>query len=379
MKIELECRECKKLFAADFKHRDKKFCGRTCYFANAKKNKTIGKQKDLSVREDRTCLVCNKIFNERIKHQKKICSDECRKIWNNMDKNINHRINQSKKSMIKKYGVDSIFKTQEFQNKKKEIFLKKYGVEFPMHKKEFVDKLKKTFRDKHLKNLLPKLNGYDLELLDDYTVNKNKNTSLSYNFKCLKCNHIFTSTLLGSGKTPICRKCNPIDKNSSLELVLKDFLNKNNISHIDNVRKLLCGGEIDIYLPEHNIGIEINGHYYHSEINGRKDKVYHINKTKLADQKGIKLLQIFEDEILQKKEIVIFLVSKNILSRHPCAVIMFGQLLDLIGRKKKKDPVFFLACLVAMAFGAQALEYVVQECVLPYLSPRENMVNVLGC
>jgi len=58
---------------------------------------------------------------------------------------------------------------------------------------------------------------------------------------------------------------------------------------------------------------------------------------------------------------------------------MFGQLLDLIGRKKKKDPVFFLACLVAMAFGAQALEYVVQECVLPYLSPRENMVNVLGC
>jgi hypothetical protein len=54
-------------------------------------------------------------------------------------------------------------------------------------------------------------------------------------------------------------------------------------------------------------------------------------------------------------------------------------LLDLIGRKEQINPASFLACLIAMALRAKALEDVVQECVLPYLSPRKNMVNVLGC
>ena len=131
MKIELECQECKKMFETDFKHRDKKFCDRTCYFNNAKKNKTIGKQKDPLVRENRTCLVCNKVFNERIKHSKKICSDECRKVWNAMDENINNRIGKSKKSMIEKYGVDSIFKTPEFKQNKKEFKLSKQSTKKP--------------------------------------------------------------------------------------------------------------------------------------------------------------------------------------------------------------------------------------------------------
>lgn len=56
---------------------------------------------------------------------------------------------------------------------------------------------------------------------------------------------------------------------------------------------------------------------------------------------------------------------------------MLGQLLNFIGRVEQKHPLFFLARLVAMTLRAQALKDVVQECVLPYLSPREYMVNVL--
>jgi hypothetical protein len=55
---------------------------------------------------------------------------------------------------------------------------------------------------------------------------------------------------------------------------------------------------------------------------------------------------------LASKGIVLFLVSKIILSRHPCAVIVLGQLLDLIGRKEQINPAPFLARLVAMAFRA---------------------------
>lgn len=70
-------------------------------------------------------------------------------------------------------------------------------------------------------------------------------------------------------------------------------------------RKILDGLEIDLYSEEHKIGIEINGLYYHSELRGKKDRNYHINKTKVANQKGIKLIQVFEDEIFFKRDLVI--------------------------------------------------------------------------
>ena len=279
MKVELKCMSCSNMFITDYKHRDKKFCDRACYFEYAKKNKLLGKEKDESVREKRTCVQCGNHFTERKKHERKLCSNECRVLWNQNEENKKNRINNSKQTMYEKYGVDSLFKLDEFKKNKDENFIKKYGVRSPMHLQKFVDKLKNTFKIKHLKNLLPKLDEQNLELLDDYKQNKNGNTSQSYRFKCKKCENIFSSTLLGSGKIPICRKCYPITKNSSLEQKIKDFLNLNKIIHIDADRKILNGKEIDIFLPEYSLGIEVNGNYFHSEISGEKPKLYHIEKT----------------------------------------------------------------------------------------------------
>jgi len=309
MKIELKCKSCHNSFTTDFKHRDKQFCDRKCYFDFARKNNLLGKQKDESVREVRNCLQCGNEFIERKKRERKICSDECRTLWNNKDENIQNRVKKSKESHLLKYGVESPFQTEHFKKNFKEIFFKKYGVSSPMYRKEFVDKLKNTFRTKHLINLIPKLNEHNLTLLDEYIVNKSGNTSLPYNFKCNVCDNIFTSTVLGSGKIPICRKCFPIIKNSKLEEYIRDFLNQNNIKHIDNNRKILDGKEIDLYIPSHNLGIEINGNYFHSEISGNKDKMYHIDKMKISTDKKIKLIQFFEDEILLKREIVISRLS----------------------------------------------------------------------
>ena len=73
---------------------------------------------------------------------------------------------------------------------------------------------------------------------------------------------------------------------------------------IKNNRNILKGKEIDIFIPEKNIGIEFNGLRWHSELFGR-DKWYHLNKTKECNGQGIKLLQIFEDEYICHKEIVL--------------------------------------------------------------------------
>jgi DNA-directed RNA polymerase subunit RPC12/RpoP len=60
--------------------------------------------------------------------------------------------------------------------------------------------------------------------------------------------------------------------------------------------------EIDIFIPDLNIGIEYDGLYWHSD--EYLDKNYHIDKTKFFAEKGIRIIHIFEDEWLFKREIV---------------------------------------------------------------------------
>lgn len=308
MKIELNCINCNKNFEAEFKRRDKKFCNRKCYFEYANKNSTIGRKKDETIREIRLCVMCNNTFEAKKKQNIKLCSNECRKKWNAIPFNKANRIDASKKKLLENYGVDSVFKRDDFRVKATKTLINKYGVNNPMKSPVIIKKLQNVLKQNQLDRLLPKLKINNLELLDDYTVNKNKSTSLSYNFKCLKCSNIFTSTLLGSGKIPICRKCFPLLKNSKLEEFFKEFLNNNKIKHLDNNRKILEGQEIDI-LINNTLGIEVNGNYFHSEMAGEKDKYYHINKSNLAYNKGIKLIHIFEDEFLYKKDIVISRLS----------------------------------------------------------------------
>lgn len=70
---------------------------------------------------------------------------------------------------------------------------------------------------------------------------------------------------------------------------------------IYNDRKLI-GTEIDIFIPDLNLGFEYNGLYWHSEINKKKD--YHYSKYKKSCKNNIVLIQIYEDEWINKQEIV---------------------------------------------------------------------------
>jgi len=337
MKIELKCTHCNQLFTTDYKHRDKQFCDRTCYFNYARENKLLGKTKDPNVREERECVQCGINFTERIKYERKLCSNECRENWQLIESNKNNRIDKSKKKLLEKYGVDSIFKLDDFKKNKSPRFFEKYGVYHPMLVPKFVSKLQDTIRKKHLINLIPKLEDKKIELLDDYVTNKCGSTSYVYNFKCKICDNIFSSTVMGSGKIPICRKCYPIIKNSNLEQIIKDFLNKKNIKHIDGDRTILEGKEIDIFLPEFNLGIEINGNYFHSELGGDKTKFYHINKTTLSNNKNTTLIHFYEDEILLKTDIVISKLSSKLNLNNT----IYGRKC-VIKEITKKESTFFL-------------------------------------
>lgn len=76
-------------------------------------------------------------------------------------------------------------------------------------------------------------------------------------------------------------------------------------------RKILKGKELDIFIPSKKIAIEFNGNMWHSEKFG-KDRMYHLDKLIECNKNDVKLLQIFEDEFEEHKEIV-FSKIKHIL------------------------------------------------------------------
>lgn len=99
-----------------------------------------------------------------------------------------------------------------------------------------------------------------------------------------------------------CRKCgNNLSKN---ENDIVDKIKEYGINVEQGNRKILNGKEIDIFLPDYNVGIEYDGLKWHSD-EFCKDKNYHVNKTNECLSHGINLIHIFEDEYYHHKELVL--------------------------------------------------------------------------
>jgi len=71
-----------------------------------------------------------------------------------------------------------------------------------------------------------------------------------------------------------------------------------------NTRKIIPPKELDIYIPSKKLAIEYCGLYWHSEISGGKSKKYHREKYDMCKSKGIRLITVFEDEYLERPEVV---------------------------------------------------------------------------
>lgn len=66
--------------------------------------------------------------------------------------------------------------------------------------------------------------------------------------------------------------------------------------------------EIDIYVPEKNIGLEFNGVYYHSTNFKRINRTYHYQKSLTSENKGFELIHVWQDLWVNKQDII-----KNII------------------------------------------------------------------
>jgi len=95
---------------------------------------------------------------------------------------------------------------------------------------------------------------------------------------------------------------NPGPSNPEKEIV--EYLKTLGVKNIvQSDRNILSGLELDIFLPDLKIAIEFNGNRFHSDL--FKKKNFHKKKTEECQQKGIRLIHIWECDYMKKKNIIL--------------------------------------------------------------------------
>lgn len=225
------------------------------------------------------------------------------------DKNYNN-LEKRRSTSVKKYGVDNYSKSEEYKTKYKQTCNEKYGVDHYSLTKNYKDAHKKAMFDKFLKN--ERFVNFIAEFtMEEYCGVTNK-FNKKYPFKCKRCD-ASTECFIDDGKAPRCSVCDSCEM-STFQSEIYDFIkNELRIECSTNDRQLIFPKEIDIYIPHKKIGIECNGIYWHSEVLGKKNKTYHINKTLNCIKNGIHLIHIYENEWNNKKTIIKSIL-RNILN-----------------------------------------------------------------
>lgn len=107
---------------------------------------------------------------------------------------------------------------------------------------------------------------------------------------------------------------------SDPEIELYEFIKIYKPSAINSYRLKPMSKELDIFIPELNIGFEYNGGFYHNESKIKKE--YHKNKMDYWNNFGIRVVQIWSDDWTNKKDLVksmilyrLGVVKKNIHAR----------------------------------------------------------------
>ena len=230
------------------------------------------------------------------------------------------------KTKIDRYGIDFgkiIFDMHV--DKDKERNLQNYGVNFLLQNKEILSKTQEARLLKygtkhywgseanliHIKHLAYKkiLSWHDF-IIPLFLEQEYRDGNDTYKWKCVKCGNEFEQKIRTTGHIknlvclPRCLVCYPfLSGFSNLEKEVCDFIKGYFLDTIENSRGYISPLELDIVIPSKKVAIEFDGLIWHSD-KFQNDSSYHLNKTKLCNDKGIRLIHIFEDEWVNNQEIV---------------------------------------------------------------------------
>lgn len=102
---------------------------------------------------------------------------------------------------------------------------------------------------------------------------------------------------------------------------------------ISNTRTIIPPKELDIYIPDRKVAIEINGAYYHSV--DRVGQNYHFNKSEECEKLGIRLIHIFDYEWEnERQQPILKNIIKNALGINDNKIYARNTIIDV---KPSKD------------------------------------------
>ena len=141
---------------------------------------------------------------------------------------------------------------------------------------------------------------------------------------CRNCKEIYTQYVYkfmnsySEHTAGICKKCS-CASHSHLEDVIFSYIKSiTNTEIITNDKSLISSPvtgnplEVDLYLPEYRLAIEVNGSYWHSE-HIKTSKNYHQIKFSLCKDKGIHLISIYDVDWVYNREKVENIVKSAIV------------------------------------------------------------------
>jgi endogenous inhibitor of DNA gyrase (YacG/DUF329 family) len=181
--------------------------------------------------------------------------------------------------------------------------LARYGVRWPWMLKTVKEKKAKAGAVKLAEKWIEELRQNDLVPL--FTSNEYIDNRQYLPVSCRKCGTEFELQRLrwveNKNKCPTCWT----PRASKGQHELADWIKSLGIVYRINDRKIFNGKiELDIFIPDHNLVIEYDGLYWHSE-RGRPDiKQKSMSKFFALRERGLKHIMIFEDEWEKKRNIV---------------------------------------------------------------------------
>ncbi|MFW6047533.1 MAG: hypothetical protein ACOCP4_07110 [Candidatus Woesearchaeota archaeon] len=295
--ITINCPVCGKQFTKKENDR-KKTCSRKCA------NRFLSQLKDKG--NTSICQQCGKEFHHKPSKQPKYCSRECK-----------HKAQSGRKEYkidldldeIKRLYLEELKSAEEIAKRlettKKNILLRLNDLGIVRESGEGKSLYFKRNPDKFINNL-PGVKEKQKQALINYHSQKGEERRKEWVAKISNS----LKNLTPEARVEQLRKSYETKyKNGTLyqSLMEKEVSNfiKSNVSTriIENSYDILKSKELDIYLPDYKLAIEFNGLFWHSE-GSKKDKNYHLHKTQLCEEKSIQLIHIFEDEWIEKKDIV---------------------------------------------------------------------------
>jgi hypothetical protein len=197
---------------------------------------------------------------------------------------------------LSRYGAAAWWSSEEGKTALAQIHLDKRGVINPAQDPAVIDKMRKTTMDRYGVTHVNYI-GRDTETTSILT------DPVKFRAAVSGLTVPAAATALGVNESTIyrisrdlgCRDLMDLSHNS-YEKKITDLIDQIGVDYIKHDRKLIAPNELDIYIPDHRIAIEVGSIYWHGERFGRRSD-YHQKKWKACSSIGVNLFQWFDSDL----------------------------------------------------------------------------------